>query len=40
MMITGLFDHYWLTLQQNQLVLSVLLGLAARKEYSNNLYEK
>ena len=38
-MITGLFDHYWLTLQQNQLVLSVLLGLAARKEYSNNLYE-
>jgi len=38
--VTGLFDHYWFTLQQNQLLLSFLLGLAVRKEYSNNLYGK
>lgn len=25
--ITGLFDHYWLTLQQNQLLLGTILGL-------------
>ncbi|PJE70175.1 hypothetical protein COU97_01100 [Candidatus Shapirobacteria bacterium CG10_big_fil_rev_8_21_14_0_10_48_15] len=25
---TGLFDHYWLTLQQNQLLLAVVFGLA------------
>jgi O-antigen ligase len=25
--ITGLFDHYWLTLQQNQLLLAIALGL-------------
>jgi O-antigen ligase len=24
----GLFDHYWLTLQQNQLLLTILLGLS------------
>lgn len=28
---TGLFDHYWFTLQQNQLLLSLLLGLSVRK---------
>jgi hypothetical protein len=28
--ITGLFDHYWLTLQQNLLLLSVVFGLAFR----------
>lgn len=32
-LVTGLFDHYWFTLQQNQLILSFLLGLAARKVY-------
>lgn len=26
--ITGLFDHYWFTLQQNQLLLSLLIGLS------------
>jgi hypothetical protein len=28
--ITGLTDHYWLTLQQNLLLLSILFGLSAR----------
>ncbi len=32
-LVTGLFDHYWFTLQQNQLLLSLLLGLSARKVY-------
>ncbi len=32
-LITGLFDHYWFTLQQNQLLLSILLGLSTRKVY-------
>ncbi|MEK7182999.1 MAG: O-antigen ligase family protein [Patescibacteria group bacterium] len=27
-LITGVFDHYWLTLQQTQLLFSALLGLA------------
>lgn len=30
-LITGLFDHYWITLQQNFLLLSVLGGLILRK---------
>lgn len=30
-LITGLFDHYWLTIQQNQLIFSILLGLSLRK---------
>jgi predicted Abi (CAAX) family protease len=25
-MITGLFDHYWLTLQQNMLLLAFVVG--------------
>jgi len=29
-LLTGLFDHYWFTLQQNELILSVLLGLSVR----------
>lgn len=29
--LTGLVDHYWLTLQQNQLLFSVVLGLSFRK---------
>lgn len=28
--ITGLSDHYWITLQQNQLLLSLLIGLSLR----------
>jgi hypothetical protein len=28
---TGLFDHYWFTLQQNQLIFSLILGIAFRK---------
>ncbi len=30
-MVTGLFDHYWLTLQQNNLLLALLLGLTYKK---------
>jgi len=30
--VTGLFDHYWLTLQQNLLLLPVLFGLLQRHE--------
>jgi len=30
-LVTGLFDHYWFTLQQNQFLLSFLVGLAARR---------
>ena len=29
---TGLFDHYWLTIQQNMLLASLLIGLSLRKE--------
>lgn len=32
--ITGLFDHYWLTLQQNILLLPVIFGLLARYKTS------
>lgn len=28
--LTGLFDHHWLTLQQNQLLLAIVLGVLAR----------
>ena len=31
MLILGLFDHYWLTLQQGQLLLSLMLGLSWTK---------
>jgi O-antigen ligase len=31
-LLTGLVDHYWLTLQQNQLLFSLVLGLAFRKK--------
>lgn len=30
--LTGLFDHYWLTLQQTQLLFSLVLGLSLRKK--------
>ena len=30
-LITGLFDHYWLTLEQNQLMFSLICGLAVSK---------
>ena len=29
-LLTSLFDHYWFTLQQNELIFSVLLGLSVR----------
>ena len=32
--LTGVFDHYWFTLQQNQLILSLLLGLLTRRDFS------
>ncbi len=35
-LILGMFDHYWLTLQQGQLLLATILGLA----WSDNLLEK
>lgn len=31
--ITGMFDHYWLTLQQGQLLFSLVLGLSWHKKY-------
>jgi hypothetical protein len=31
-LLTGLFDHYWLTLQQNQLLFAIVLGLCWRVE--------
>ncbi len=33
-LITGFFDHYWLTLQQNQLLFALILGLSLRAEKS------
>lgn len=30
--LTGVLDHYWLTLQQNQLLFSLVLGLSLRKD--------
>lgn len=30
-LVSGLSDHYWLTLQQNQLLLSLVLGLSLRR---------
>ena len=29
--LTGLFDHYWLTLQQNLLIMGVVFGLATNQ---------
>lgn len=31
-LLTGLLDHYWLTLQQNMILMFIVLGLAFRKE--------
>lgn len=33
--LTGLFDHYWLTLQQNQLLLAIVLGALSRYTVSS-----
>lgn len=33
-LFTGLFDHYWLTLQQNQLLLGLVFGLSFSKRSS------
>ncbi len=33
-LITGMFDHYWLTLQQNMLMFTFVVGLSLRKETS------
>lgn len=32
-LITGFFDHYWLTLQQNMVLLSLVLGLSKNKQF-------
>jgi hypothetical protein len=31
-LFTGMFDHYWLTLQQNQLLLVMVIGLCWQKD--------
>jgi hypothetical protein len=31
-LLTGMFDHYWLTLQQGQLLFAVILGLSWTKK--------
>lgn len=31
-MITGLFDHYWITIQQNMLLAALLLGISLREK--------
>lgn len=36
-LLLGIFDHYWFTLQQNQILLSIVLGLAWRKNLSKEL---
>jgi O-antigen ligase len=30
-LLTGAADHYWLTLQQNQLIFAIILGLSWQK---------
>jgi hypothetical protein len=34
--ITGMFDHYWLTLQQNMLVMGTVLGMSLNEKKSIN----
>ena len=34
-LITGVFDHYWLTLQQNQLIATILIAVIIRKYYQS-----
>lgn len=34
--ITGLFDHYWLTLQQGQLLFFLVIGFLLRSSHKNN----
>lgn len=36
-LVTGLFDHYWLTLPQNTLLLSILIGFSLRRDISAKL---
>lgn len=33
-LLTGMVDHYWFTLQQNQLLLSLLIGLSLNESHS------
>ncbi|MGH7204506.1 MAG: O-antigen ligase family protein [Candidatus Levyibacteriota bacterium] len=35
-LLTGMFDHYWLTLQQGQLLFAVILGLSWAKYQKSN----
>jgi hypothetical protein len=39
-LITGMFDHYWLTLQQNMLVLPVVFGLLIRETTSGRIEKR
>jgi O-antigen ligase len=34
-LLTGIVDHYWFTLVQNQLVLSLLIGLSLNRNVKN-----
>lgn len=34
-LLTGFLDHYWFTLQQNQLLFSLVVGLALRPNFKN-----
>lgn len=36
-LLTSLVDHYWFTLQQNQLILSMLIGLALNERIAKNI---
>ena len=36
-LLTGLFDHYWLTLWQNQLLFSLILGLSLKDSKSDRI---
>ncbi len=35
-LLTGMFDHYWLTLQQNQLLFALVVGLSFNKNVYRN----
>lgn len=35
-LFTGLFDHYWLTLPQNQLLLFIVLGIAMNRKFQSS----
>ena len=34
-LLTGMFDHYWLTIQQNQLIATIVIAVIIREYYEN-----